>query len=323
MSARHPVSLHISLAPRDVAHAGALLPHQLRQLAPHVEEVVLTVDGGPGTQDDDAALAQFRSLVEPWRDAGPRLVLRNADYSPARRRELAAAFFRHGTMPAQTYRAGPFHAYFDGWFATSREFVFHLDSDIFLGGDVGGWLAEAIALLRSEPQVLACNPLPGPPAPDFRINQPQAQRWLEGPRGAHRFDSFTTRLFFMNRARLVGLEPCLHLRRAAWRQQVRGFVERTSPYALPEDIISEYQRARGWHRVDFLGAAPGLWSLHPPFRNAEFYQKLPELVRRIETDDLPPAQRGDYDLNDSLVDWSDARAALATNRWWKRYWPRR
>jgi hypothetical protein len=45
---------------------------------------------------------------------------------------------------------------------------------------------------------------------------------------------------------------------------------------------------------------------------------LPELVRRVEAGDIPAAQRGDHDLNASLVDWSEATTALRQNRWWKR-----
>ena len=74
----------------------------------------------------------------------------------------------------------------------------------------------------------------------------------------------------------------------------------------------------GRRRVDFLGQAPGCWSLHPPFRNPEFYRRLDEIVRRVETPDLPDAQCGDYDLNDSVIDWTNARTEIAQNRWWRR-----
>ena len=56
----------------------------------------------------------------------------------------------------------------------------------------------------------------------------------------------------------------------------------------------------------------------PAVSCADFYAKLPELVRRVVTGDIPAAQRGDHDLNASMVDWSEATAALRQNRWWKR-----
>jgi hypothetical protein len=65
-----------------------------------------------------------------------------------------------------------------------------------------------------------------------------------------------------------------------------------------------------------------MWSLHPPYRCPDFYHRRPELVRRVESGDIPDAQRGDHDINASMVDWSEALAEMARNRWWKRPWRR-
>jgi hypothetical protein len=65
-----------------------------------------------------------------------------------------------------------------------------------------------------------------------------------------------------------------------------------------------------------------MWSLHPPYRSRDFYDRLPELVQRIERGDIPNDQRGDHDFNSSMVDWSEALSALAQNRWWKRLFQR-
>lgn len=320
MTDRLPVSLHVSLAPRDLRHAERVLPHQLRAIGGAVEEVVLTIDTlGLAPAEAGGEFAQLRALAEHWSHVAPRFVLRTADYTSDRRRELSERFFAHGLLPRQTYRVGPFHAYFDGWLATTQPFVFHLDSDMLIGGDARAWLGEAIALLRRDANIFTCTPLGGPPRADHSINQSSQPE--PAPRGAHAVPGFSTRIFFIERERLVDPRPKLPLLRASWRNRMRGLMEGTSPIALPEDIISGHMRRLGQRRVDFLGAAPGCWSLHPPFRNAAFYRQLAEIVRRVEQDDLPEAQRGDYDLNDSVVDWSDARAALARNRWWRRWRP--
>jgi hypothetical protein len=57
-----------------------------------------------------------------------------------------------------------------------------------------------------------------------------------------------------------------------------------------------------------------MWSLHPPYRSPEFYRRLDELVQRVESNDLPLAQQGDFDLNDSVIDWSDARRRIRRER---------
>ena len=74
--------------------------------------------------------------------------------------------------------------------------------------------------------------------------------------------------------------------------------------------------AAGLFRVDFLGAAPGMWSLHPPYRSEEFYREPPRLIERIESGEVPEAQRGDYELNDSMFDWSRARRRRMVRRLW-------
>jgi hypothetical protein len=59
-----------------------------------------------------------------------------------------------------------------------------------------------------------------------------------------------------------------------------------------------------------------MWSLHPPFRSEEFYRRLPELIEAVESGRVPDGQRGHYDLNDSMIDWTEARA---DNHWRRRY----
>ena len=50
-----------------------------------------------------------------------------------------------------------------------------------------------------------------------------------------------------------------------------------------------------------------MWSIHPPYRNAIFYERLPLLIKNIEQGEVPDGQLGDHDMNDSMVDWSSVR----------------
>ena len=68
---------------------------------------------------------------------------------------------------------------------------------------------------------------------------------------------------------------------------------------------------RGLIRIDFLGDAPGMWAVQPPCRSERCYQRLPSLVHEIEAGEVPEAQRGCHDINDSLVDWTGAQRPLA------------
>ena len=104
----------------------------------------------------------------------------------------------------------------------------------------------------------------------------------------------------------------------SFKYRVKALLEGNPPADLPEHLFTAAMRARGMARIDFLGGKPGMWSLHPPYRCPDFFAKLPSLISRIETGDIPEEQKGDHDVNSSLVDWSEAVEALRRNRWWNR-----
>ena len=63
----------------------------------------------------------------------------------------------------------------------------------------------------------------------------------------------------------------------------------------------------GLLRVEFLGSAPGMWSIHPDIRSDAFYEALPRIVTMIESGTVPPAQEGCHDLGESMVDLAGTR----------------
>jgi hypothetical protein len=79
-------------------------------------------------------------------------------------------------------------------------------------------------------------------------------------------------------------------------------------------MLSRAMRGRGLVRVDFLGTAPGMWSLHPSYRSRLFHDSLPRLIAQIEGGDIPETQRGCHDINDGLIDWSGAVARVAASQ---------
>jgi len=88
------------------------------------------------------------------------------------------------------------------------------------------------------------------------------------------------------------------------------------PYRAAELAIADAMCAAGMYRVDFLGEAPGMWSVHPPFRSATFYEELPGIIARVETGDVSDDQLGDYELSDGMFDWSSARRRARLRRLW-------
>ena len=313
-----PVTLQISLSPSDFRHAGTLLAHQVRAWRPQVAEILLTVDfhRSAGRFSERWAEGEARILPLARSIDGARVV--TVDYGAAARGRVADEFFGGRPVPAKDFRGGPYYGYFFGLGAASHDLVLHTDSDMFFGGGSSTWISEAMAAMDLHPEVVFSAPLPGPPAADGRLHS-QAGVAEAGAPLSFRFDTMSTRLFLASRERIrSAIGPLRPRRPPALRSSIKALVEGNPAQDLPEHLFTEAMRARGLVRREFLGARPGMWSLHPPYRCADFYRKLPEIVRLVESGDVPEAQRGDHDMNSSLVDWPEAVAALASNRGWRR-----
>lgn len=309
------VTLQVNVAPSDLPHAGPILRHQLRVWGGQVDEVLYTLDltppaGGRFAEGWEERRAPVETLLDELCATHPGARVGAVDASPAARRAVAERFLADDDIPLKDSRGGPLYSYFHGLHEARHDLVLHMDSDMLYGGGSQTWVAEATALLAARDDVLAAGPLPGPPRADGALlGQAGAEPDAVDGRPAHRFPTLTTRVFLLDRRRFAERVWPLALRPPLlWRSRVKARWRGHPPYAMPEQLLSIAMREHRLWRVDFLGRAPGMWSLHPPHRSASFYAGLDELVARIEAGDVPDAQRGDYDVNDSLVDWSDVRA---------------
>jgi hypothetical protein len=316
------VTLQINVAPVDLPYATYTLPHQLRQWGEQVQEILFTFDlhktarGGHFGEGWDERRAPMRDLLESlcteWR--GARVA--EVDYSAEKMAELAAEFTAGASIPAKDTKGAPFYPYFYGLHEARNDLVFHLDSDLMFGGCSQTWVDEARLLMATHPDVLICSPLPGPPTLDGTLRRESGTR-LELEPLAYRFEHMSTRLFMLDRTRLrERLLPLVLLGPARTISGAKARLHGNPPYRAAELVISDAMADAGVHRVDMLGSKPGMWSLHPPYRSSEFFIELPGLIERIEAGDVPDAQRGDYELNGSMFDWSHARRRAMVRRLW-------
>jgi hypothetical protein len=312
-----PVTLQISLAPSDHRLAVHTLPHQVRTWRGQVDEILLTIDlhRSAGRFADDWEAGRDNILALARSIDGARIV--EVDYGETAAAAVAREFFGGRRVPAKEHRGGPYYAYFFGLHAATHRHVLHCDADMMFGGGSSTWLAEACALLDREPDIFVTAPLPGPPAPDGRLVELPGER-VAGPGLAYRFHEMSSRAFLLDRQRFHARIGALRPELAPLRGLLLALLEGNAPREVPERLLTRAMARHGLRRVDFLGASPGMWTLHPPYRCADFYRNLPELVRRVETGDMPAAQLGLHDVGDSLVDWSEARARLTQRRWWRR-----
>lgn len=313
-----PVTLQINLSPADHLMAGSMLAHQLRFWRASVAEILVVVD-------ENRPRGRFAEGWENGREAIWQLVhsfdgvrALPVDYSPPAATAVSGRFFGGRQIPRKDCRGGPYYSYFFGLHHATHDTVLHCDADMFFGGNGAAWLADALSILDSSPDIAFLSPLPGPPARDGHLRQLKARpASLCGQQGFE-FPEMSTRVFLFNRQRFLRKTGALAPGWPGLRRAFLASIDGNPPYALPEETITSAMRRCGLRRFDFAGRAPGCWTLHPPYRCQDYFRKLPGLVERVERGDMPEEQLGDHDLNASLVDWSDAILAMRRQRWWHR-----
>jgi hypothetical protein len=326
-----PVTLEITVAPVDLPLATHTIPHQLRQLGSQVADIQFTLDlhrsrGRYGAAAEERQ-PQLEALLRELCDQHPHAHIETVDYDPEANRAVAARFFGGRRVPAKHHYGGPIYSYFYGWHTARHDLVFHVDCDMLFGGASPSWVEEAVLLLRSRDDTILVSPFPGPPPTGalsdealrrHRGNAARSPWQLQANPPAYALPTASTRLGLFDRVELVQQLGPLPLARPRARSFARAVLEGHQPYELPEATITTLMKRRGLWRVDMLGSGPGMWSLHPAMRSDEFYAALPDLVRRVEQGDVPAGQRGDYDVHDSMVDWSSARRAQREQTWSRR-----
>ncbi len=322
MAPAMPVTLQINVAPTDLPHAVHTLPHQLRRFAGQVQEILFTYDlhrtdrGGRFAEGWEERRGPMDELLKRLCADHPAARVEQVDYDAGRMRELARELFGPAAeMPVKDTKGAPFYPYFQGLFAARNEYVLHLDSDMMFGGGSQSWVGEACELLQTNAEVLACNPLAGPPLVEGPRAGPASA--YGGVAGAVRLETMNTRLYLIDRARMrERVLPMELLGPIRMISRAKARLHGNPPFGAAELVIGEAMRRAGMCRVDFPGEAPGMWSLHPPYRSSEFYRELPRLIGQVESGRIPEAQRGDYELGDAMLDWTRARRRARIRRIW-------
>lgn len=306
-------TLQINVAPPDLPHASLVLPHQLRVWAGQVDEVLLTYDTeaparGRFADSWESHRAAMDAFLGELAAGHPNLRIGPVDTSPATRRAVAHRFLAGvDDVPLKDSRGGPLYAYLFGLHDAAHDVVLHMDSDLLFGGGSQHWLQDALALQAADPDVLVCCPLPGPPHPQGILRgQPRARPYGTARHTFSFADNVTTRVFLVDRARLIARTGPLVLRPPVLRRsRVKAAVNRHPPFAMPEQMLGSALAASAALRVDLLGSEPGMWTLHPDGRSPNFYAALPTVIERVEAANMPAEQLGVYDIVAPLVDWSD------------------
>jgi hypothetical protein len=313
------VTLQINLTAADLRHSREIVPHQIRQLAGQVAAIVLNVDDAAAESKDGTGQgrSEDRESLEHWlaqmRSAHSNLRTRPIDYSAEATRQVADSLYDGQVPPRVDFRSRPIYSFLEPLFSAPTEWVLHLDSDMLLGGGGSNWVAEAQESLRRGHGYVLASPYPGPPRDDGRVSRQPGVEYVQG-QIAVEVPNMSWRVFLMHRPTFVERLAPIPLLGAPLKGRLWTLRQPNPPFEKVELAVTARMNELGLRRIDLLGAPPGMWSLHPPYRSETFYCQLPELIMRVEAGDVPLAQRGDFDVNDSMIDWSDARRVMRRAR---------
>lgn len=328
------VTMQINTYPLDLPHFEATLDHKMRTFGSQVDRTIVTVDvrppqsgrykGDPKANRYMHSLETFRGLYPILEDRYENLSFHEVDYSAAEKKVVSDYFLGSEEMPDKAWDGGPFYCYFQGILEADSDYVLHMDADMLFGGQSQTWVEESIALLQQREDLLFTSPLPGPPHPGGLKGKHDGadhafdEDTVDG-RLAYRFHFVSTRVFLMDMKRFKALVGTLHLDTPPLTYRLRGKLLGNPIKALSaEQVLSLTLQRHRLGNMCFEGAGDGMYSLHPPFHFPAFHAALPDLIERIEQGDIPDGQRGDYDINDSLFDMSEARQQHARHRRIKR-----
>lgn len=308
---KYKISLQINVSAADLKVCNKLLERQITFWYDELDEIVISIESkksfGKFARDFDKNKNDLVALIDRYIHTYLKVSRHFIDYSQERKLFLSDLFFGSQWIPDKDYRGCAFYSYLDGLAACKNKYVIHIDSDMLIGGNPNSWLQDAVDLLNSEAKYLVVNPLPGPPSSDFEIKQKYQKKI-----GKYKFlfNKLSTRIFLIDMEKLLPNKLALKkvpfsLRNLKWcvKNNYRW------GYMALEDLFADMMQKKLLFRVDTLGEndTNTAFTLHPLVKPDHYIKAIPDLLKKIDTDDIPDSQRGYYNINDDFFDFKKTK----------------
>jgi hypothetical protein len=291
-------TLSIFVSRPDVRFMMHTIPHLVRMCNYPFFERVLVIDTAPpaprylsnphlGTMD------QLRDCCAQLVADGMVDRLADINYSEAFRRQAYQKHFRGSIRETHNYRGYPILGMMFAIEDARSDYFLHFDSDMLLYQAQGyNWIANALSMIQSHPDLLLLAPRPGPPSVDGRLEQ-RGVEYRHDPRGVFRFKRVTSRRFLIDRRRFESMLPLKPLY-TSWKQKIRTLLTGHGTLQSWENMVTYRMAQTNFVRADL--DSPHAWALHTPNHGAAFLEALPSIIEKVESGWYPPEQAGDYDL---------------------------
>lgn len=284
-----PISAIVKATILDAAYLGTTVPHLLRQAGVDFDERLVVVDPRPEfegkyTHRSKSSRAHLDAVLEELVSRGEidRVVM----VDPEQRQAVMRDYFGRDAerVPTHAVTGGPIYPTLFGLEAARNDYVVQFDADMLFHASGGSWVEQALGHLDDDPTLWLMMTHGGPPA------GPVDQKRSLGPTNARRakwddnrriwrFQTASTRYFLCDRRRLRGkLRFCAQGGGCAPLEQCIS------------DALQRHGASRGCVAFD------GSWDLHPHSHEEPFPSRAGELVAAVEAGEVPPSQRGRYDM---------------------------
>lgn len=289
---------------RDLPVAEHMLEHQLRRLAHLCAEVIVSVNRFP---TPTAPVGPMNSLLNALSEQFPTMRAVEIDGSEEARRCVSDAFFDGQPYPLFDFKGTPIHALLIQILRATQPHYLHLESDMLLGGDIEQWLPAAVEAIDDDGRLIAINPLGGPPRADGVYSTPSASLQRYGGHDGFVVTTMNTRVFLIDREAFVRrLSPIAVHGPRDIRTRFNSIVRGARGADLLERLMTERMAQRSLLRFDLGGPSESpAWTLHPLYKTPTYVAALSDVIDRVERNDVPDGQRGEFDVHPSMVDLPD------------------
>jgi hypothetical protein len=309
------VTLQINLCAADLAYARQTVPELVAAHNPAIRRLAIVdccrpqrtrifdPDSRQSAGEFERRVVELRRLAESFKEGGLFHEITYLEPGDARFRSFAGRYARPWMLETHDYGGCAFMPYWAAMELPRTRFVIHYDSDILLHQDPGfSWPDDALALWARQTRAVAAVPRTSPPgfaasptedAPTLHEGRPKVPT-----EGGWFNDWFSTRCFFLDRARLGALLPLVGPFGSVILR-LRRLINRGYPPA-PELLLFRSLGKRGWRCLNL--SSNRAWLLHPTRKDNEYIRLLPGIIESVKTGRVPESQRGYADLK--LDAWS-------------------
>jgi hypothetical protein len=294
--------LYILSAVTDISFVEKILSHQLKQCKVNGSKFLRVdtskVSGYYKNNRDNQPIEKLLQIAAKFKESKQIDEIIKIEYDKDIKNVSYLKHFGKKWVPTHCFRGYPYYGSILPFEHSKADYIAHLDSDMLIYQEEGfDWIEYSIKLMESNPEIVCCLPLSGPPTENGVLFQGSTEYQKDNLREIFLFKNFTSRIFVMNVKRFLSLCP-MKVAWLSWREPFYSQILGQGKMLCWEVTVSNALEKSSLYRADL--STHRCWSLHPYERSSRFLDYLPYLIESVENGHFPIQQAGHYDLN---LDW--------------------